>query len=317
MPDSRAVSLGHVSNSVEIPVVGPREPCPCGSGKRYKICHGKKARAADRQYVSRPFRGLPGECDWVALREIVSAATATVQLAGEHGGREITVASILPGAAPALVRESGEILLGLQTVAATGDPSADLGHTLQQSLAADPGSPVAPGPRPPQAPRLQDLVSPDSSFEVTVHDGFDFWLDPESEPTAHERSLLENANEAAVPAARLTSVEAAYWCRLGDRDQVRWVLPYEEEPLLDALARLHVRGDDTLGPDTRLLGTFRAHGLLVPVWDLADGTQADQAEEPVAALRKRLEEALGETTALDGEQRRARAGLANRQVTIR
>ena len=23
--------------------VGPRQPCPCGSGKKYKHCHGKYA----------------------------------------------------------------------------------------------------------------------------------------------------------------------------------------------------------------------------------------------------------------------------------
>ncbi|MEM6291576.1 MAG: preprotein translocase subunit SecA [Myxococcota bacterium] len=28
-----------------IPKVGPNDPCPCGSGKRYKKCHGKKAKA--------------------------------------------------------------------------------------------------------------------------------------------------------------------------------------------------------------------------------------------------------------------------------
>ena len=31
--------------------VGPREPCPCGSGKRYKACHGK----AGGVFVARPF----------------------------------------------------------------------------------------------------------------------------------------------------------------------------------------------------------------------------------------------------------------------
>ena len=33
----------------EIPVVGLREPCPCGSGKRYKACHGK---ARNRESVA-------------------------------------------------------------------------------------------------------------------------------------------------------------------------------------------------------------------------------------------------------------------------
>ncbi len=26
----------------EVPVVGRNDPCPCGSGKKYKYCHGKK-----------------------------------------------------------------------------------------------------------------------------------------------------------------------------------------------------------------------------------------------------------------------------------
>ncbi len=28
----------------EIPVVGRNEPCPCGSGKKYKYCHGRKSK---------------------------------------------------------------------------------------------------------------------------------------------------------------------------------------------------------------------------------------------------------------------------------
>ena len=44
--------------------VGPREPCPCGSGKRYKACHGSAGGA----YVARPFAGLVAERDLVALR---------------------------------------------------------------------------------------------------------------------------------------------------------------------------------------------------------------------------------------------------------
>ncbi len=102
---------------------------------------------------------------------------------------------------------------------------------------------------------------------MTVHDNFEFWLDTDSEPSPDVRASMEQANAAAHPAARLQSVTAAYWCRLGDRDQVRWVMPYDEEPLLDGLARLHAGGADGLGEGTRLLGTFRAHGRLVPVWE--------------------------------------------------
>ena len=28
--------------STDVPVVGRNDPCPCGSGKKYKYCHGKK-----------------------------------------------------------------------------------------------------------------------------------------------------------------------------------------------------------------------------------------------------------------------------------
>ncbi|TDD72387.1 SEC-C domain-containing protein [Jiangella aurantiaca] len=305
-----------MSSTTEVPVVGPRQPCPCGSGKRYKVCHGKQAREAERQYVVRPFAGLPGECDWVAMREIVSAATAPLRLASGDD-RSVVVCTLLPGAFPSLVRESGEILLALQTMTSTGDPAADLGHTLATALEAEPGTTVNPGPRAAGAPRLHDLIDTEAEFRVTVHDGFDYWLDPESDSGSEARAALEEANSAVVPAARLESVEAAYWCSLGDRDQVRWVLPYDEEPLLDGLARLHAAAQDTLGEGTRLLGTFRAAGLLVPVWDLVEGTPADAVEEPAAALGERLAEAVAEKAPLTSQQRRARAGLANRQVTIR
>jgi hypothetical protein len=40
-------------------------------------------------------------------------------------------------------------------------------------------------------------------------------------------------------------------------------------------------------------------------------------EEPLAAFAERLEAALGESGPLTGDERRARAGLVSRQVTIR
>lgn len=304
-----------VSTIKESPAVGPRQPCPCGSGKRYKACHGKKARAASRRYVARTFEGLPGECDWVGMREIVSAATATARTATD--GRTVTIATLLPGAAPAVVHQGGEIYLGLQTPTSTGDASADLGHALETALNTEPGQPVQPGPRPSDGNRLQDLLDQEFDFEVTVQSSFDYWIDPAADDSPELRTAIDAAKEAIVPSARLASVSAAYWCSLGDRDQVRWVLPHDEENLLDGLARLHARGDDWLGDGTRLLGTFRAHGLLVPVWDLVDGTTPEEVDEPAAAFEGRLAESIAASTPLNREERRARDGLANRQVTIR
>ena len=302
-----------------VPVVGMREPCPCGSGRRYKACHGRNASHSGQALVRRPFAGLANETDWVALREIVPSATAPLTLRPEYAapleGRTVTLATVLPLAWPALVRTDGAVYLGLQTTTSGGDASRDIADALLRAVASEPGSPVPPG-RAGDGPRLQDVLV-DEPLETTVHSGFDFWLDGTGDPSADVQASLERANSSVVPTSRLTGVEAAYWCRIGTKEHLRWVMPYDEEPLLDALARLHARGEDGLGDATRLIGTFRAHGLLVPVWDLAPGTEATEVEEPAGAFATRLTATLAETGELTEPERRARAGLTNRQVTLR
>ena len=59
---------------------------------------------ARAEFVLRPFEGLPGEPDWVAMREVVPAATATARTTAEHGSRDIRVVTVLPQAWPALHR---------------------------------------------------------------------------------------------------------------------------------------------------------------------------------------------------------------------
>ena len=90
-----------------------------------------------------------------------------------------------------------------------------------------------------------------------------------------------------------------------------------EDALLDALARLHAARKDGIAEGSRLVGMFRAHGVLAPVWDLPVGTGAAVLEEPVAAFYAALQAALADSMPLSAEVRSARAGLANRQVTIR
>ncbi|MGZ6804106.1 MAG: DUF5926 family protein, partial [Nocardioidaceae bacterium] len=101
------------------------------------------------------------------------------------------------------------------------------------------------------------------------------------------------------------------------KEHLRWVMPYDEERLLTALARLHAAGKDRIVEGARLVGMFRAHGVLAPVWDLPLGTGAAVLEEPAAAFAADLEAALADETPLSTEERGARHGLANRQVTIR
>ncbi len=161
------------------------------------------------------------------------------------------------------------------------------------------------------------MLDPSQPLAVEVHAGFDFWLSGLDERSPEVVSSMERANEAIVPTARLTSVEAAYWCHIRDRNHLRWVLPHDEDALLNGLARLHAAGAATVGPGSRYVGAFRALGLVVPVWDLEPGTPADALEEPALAFSSRLGEAMAEDGPLDDAARRARAGLRGRQLTIR
>jgi len=300
-----------------IPVVGGREPCPCGSGKRYKACHGRDRREAEVALVARPFEGLAGECDWVALREVVPAATAVVRTTADHGGQEATIATVLPMAWPAMRRMDGAVLVGLQTTAGSGDASRDVAAALLGALAAEPGTPVSMIDLPGPGPRLQDVIDPAGGFDVTVHEGFDFWLQGVEEVTGEVRDSMERANSAVVPTAKVAGVEAAYWCRISERRHLRWVLPQPEDALLDAIARLHAAGETHLTPGSRYVGAFRAHGLLVPVWDLAADDEPADLEQPCALFAERLSEALTVTTPLTAQERRARGGVVSRQVTLR
>jgi hypothetical protein len=296
--------------------VGPRQPCPCGSGRRFKACHGSAGGAAPL-FVSRPFAGLRSEGDLVALRELVPAATAPLTLVDSVAtGRDVVLCSLLPMAAPALVRRDGTIWLGMQVQHGFGDPSRDLAAVLLKALESEPGEMVGLTEAPGEGPRLQDLVV-DEPLRVTVHEGFDFWIADLEDSTGSLSASLEQANAAASPTARLTSVESAYWTDVGTKEHLRWILPHDEDTLLTALARVHAAGQDRLVEDGRLVGMFRAHGLLVPVWDLPVGTGPEPLEDPVAELAEILEKALGNTSPLSTEERSARMGLANRQVTIR
>ena len=292
--------------------VGPRQPCPCGSGKRYKACHG----SGEDVYVARPFEGFASECDIVAMRELVPAATAPLTLTGAHADKAVQLCSLLPGASPALVRESGEIWLGLQVQHSFGDPARDLGAVLELALATDEPGAVGLTQSPGVGSRLQDLVDPTVPLEVTVHDGFGYWI-ADVPDTEGLEDALEQANAGAAPTARLAGVTAAYWTDAGTKEHLRWVMPEPEADLLDALARLHAAEQDRLIDGTRFIGMFRAHGLLAPVWDVPLGTGAEALEDAAVAFKSRLDEALAQTGDLSADERAARAGLAGRQVTIR
>lgn len=280
---------------------------------------GKREKIRD-VFVPRPFAGLADEPDWVALRELVPAGTAplvlTAELTEKYADRTVTLATVLPMAVPALVRADGHVMLGLQRHAQSGDVSRDLAAALLSALETAPGETVAVPPLPGPGPRLQDVLA-DGALSVTVHDGFSFWVTPEAADDPAVQASLERADASVYPTVRMTAATAAYWCRVGERAHVRWVLADEEDRALDTLARLSAAGDLPLGPQTKFAGMFRAHGLLVPVWDLPTEPSAQEWEGPLAEFAKRYAEAATDSGALDAAARRSRQGLLGRQLTLR
>ena len=278
--------------------------------------------AAPASFVARPFEGLTGETDWVAIREVIPAATATVTFAdgavAADGPQTATVATVLPLSWSGLRRTDGAVMVALQSGSTSGDASRDVAQVLLATVAAEAGMPLPSAPLATAAtPRLQDVLDPAAPFEVTVHAGFDYWVPDVGDLDEAGKESLEQANAAAIPTTKLESAPAAYWCQVGERTYLRWVLPHDEDAATDALARLHAASATSLGEGTRLLGAFRACGLLVPVWDLDPSLAGPDYEDAVAQMSVRLDEALSQSGALSSEERRARSGLLSRQVTLR
>lgn len=286
-------------------------PAPDAAGKRQKVRD---------IFVARPFAGLTDEPQWVALRELVPAASAPLKLAPDlvarYGDRPVVLATVLPMAWPAMTRPDGRVFIGLQRHLQSGDVSRDLAVALQRALETEPGHTVSVPPLPGPGPRLQDMLT-DGPLTVTLHEGFEFWLDEGAADDPNVKASLERANASIHPTARVSTAPAAYWCRIGDKAHVRWVLSDDEDAALDALARVSAAGELTLGDGTKFAGMFRAHGLLVPVWDLPGEPPATEWDAPLEAFAKRYAEALANPEPLDSAQRRAKQGLLGRQLTLR
>ena len=273
------------------------------------------AKNPSPDFVLRPFEGLPGETDWVAMREIVPSATATARTTAEYGSRDVTVVTLLPGSWTALHRADGTVLLAVQGIVGSGDVSRDLAAALLEALELEPGTAVESGELPGEGPRLQDVLDLSVPFEVTVHDTFDYWLDPSADVTPELKQNLEDAADGAIPTVKVSSVESAYWCSM-TREFLRWARPEPEDDLIDALSRLHAKRESGLAGG-KFVGAFRASGLVVPVWELPKGTEAADLEGPATELGDKLAKALSIKEPLDANERRARAGIVSRQVTLR
>lgn len=267
-------------------------------------------------FVLRPFEGLPGEPDWVALKEVVPAATATVRTTPEHGARDVLVTTILPNEWAALHRSDGVVLVALQTPGSSNDTSREVAAALLEALDVEPGTAVETVGLPEPGPRLQDVLDTSVPFDVTVLDSFAYWLAPDVARTPDLEAAIEDADAGIVETVKLAGVDSAYWCRMGGREFLRWAQPHEEQTVLDALARLHARRASGFD-GAKFIGYFRSSGLTIPVWELARGTEAKEVEPALRAFAPSFAEALAATDPLGPDERRARAGLVARQVTLR
>lgn len=291
-----------------------------GKASRRKRAHpGVRAPyRAPIPFVPRPYAGLAGEVELVAMREFVPCGTLTARTDAAHGAREFDFATLLPDGVAAMVRPDGRILVGAQTRFHSGDLSHDQAAGLLAAIqAADAGRTgvVEVDVRDP-APRLQDVLAPDWRPHLDVAEDFGFWFDPHQEVTEQMARALVRNREDVVPTAEVPGVRGMYWCRMS-RTFVRYVQQADEDRTFAALARLQVAGRARLGEGSRFAGAFRACGLAIPVFELAAGQSAEDAAADAVRFARDLDGALAVADALSQEERRARDGLVSRQVTVR
>lgn len=288
-----------------------------GSNRAERLAERRAALEQAASAVTRPFEGLAAECDLVALREFVPSATAPLPVKGADA---VLLATVLPGAVAALVRNEGDVKTGyvaVQVQSQSSDPVADLGAAVQWAQAAGAGESLVAAELGPDSPRLADVIDANAALDITVHQDFNWWLPEGAEPSPEVAATVEQANGAIMPSARLEGLAAAWWVDAGEKAHLRWVRPEGEDELMLALARLHAAGNLHLGEGSRFAGSFRTHGLLVPVFDLDPEMHPTEWINAATELDERLVAAVAIDAPLTSDERRARDGLRSRQVTLR
>ena len=278
----------------------------------------RPAYRAPIPFVERPFEGLSREVELVAMREIIPCAVMSARSLPEHGGVDFDLVTLLPDGAPAMIRPDGRILVGLQTRFNSGDLSHDVAAALLAALQAKADGvegAIAIDVREPSA-RLQDVVDAESFSEMEIAADFSYWFDPSREKSAEMEQALAQNREDVVPTEPVPGVVGMYWCAM-NRNFVRYVTNTEESRLFTALARLQAAGRARMGEGSRFVGAFRACGLAIPVFELADGVSAADVAADASVFAEALAQALEVTEPLTADERRARQGMVSRQVTIR
>lgn len=280
------------------------------------------ARAAEREALQkdpRPYKGLAAEADLVALQEFVPSATATLDVSGTP----VTLATVLPGAGAALVRsaeEGGERVVALQVQSHSVNPGRDLAYALNWALNAEQGASLGSTAADGSQPELSTLIGADAELDITAHDNFNWWF-PSGMTSPQIQEALSRANSAVIPSSHISAPDlpgSIWWVNPGGgKAHIRWVrVEDDERALLDALARIAARGELTLGEGTKFAGTFRTHGLIVPVFDLDPEVPADSYADALTQLNDAILKEYSNDSQLTSDERKQLENIKSRQVTI-
>ena len=312
---------------------GPRP----GSNRAERMA-ARKARHAVAAAPARPFRRCPAaECDLVALRAFVAAATAQVTWAkGFDAKNEADFATILPGAVPGLIRtrdgaywgekggnpgdKDGKVTQGLVALQTDPEPTDLVGSLTSALTWAANGEPGADYSASATDKTLDQIVDPKAPLDISVYGNFEWWFADDAQLTPQIKAMLERANETIMPTTRMkpkSGIGAPWWVDAGEKAHVRWVRPEPEDALMDAMAKMNAADHLTLGEGSRFAGSFRTHGLLVPVFDLDPEKHSNEWQAGLDQFDEWLTEALADKSELTPDEKGARKGIIARQVTLR
>lgn len=280
------------------------------------------ARAAEREALqgdTRPYKGLAAEADLIAMQEFVPSATAEVEV----GGTPVTISTVLPGAGAAIVRpteDGGERLVALQVQAHSPHPARDLAHALNWVVNAEPGSTLVSTAADGSQPELSSLIDASATLTITAHDDFNWWFPGGAGIDPQVQQALARANDAIIPSVQVAKdlPGSIWWVNPGGgKAHIRWVRPEDNErQMLDALARIAARGELNLGEGTKFAGTFRTHGVLVPVFDLDPAVPHDSYDDALKAINEAIDAEYSNDAQLTADERKQLENIKSRQVTI-
>ncbi|MEJ5928806.1 DUF5926 family protein [Corynebacterium sp. H128] len=293
------------------------EQLPEGMSRRQAKLAARAAERAALERDPRPYAGLTMEADLVALQEFVPAAFAKLPV--KDCERDIYVATVLPGAAGAIVQEDGTAYVALQTQSHTHNPGRDLAYAIAWAKDAQPGDTLQSTANDGSQPELTSLLDAAGELDVTAREDFNWWLPEGTQLDPGTAQSLQAANDTIMPSYQVEGDFAgvAWWIDPGEKAHIRWVRPDEEEKLLRALARISAAGALNLGEDTKFAGVFRTHGVAVPVWDLPVGVSHETYGPILEKLDKKIAASMDSDEELSADARRALENIKSRQVTIR